>query len=43
MIKDVGVYKAMIEKWGIDFPKKTVIYGDSAGVIMVLGSDNSIL
>ena len=33
----VGVYKAMIEKWGADFPQKTVIYGDSAGVILVLG------
>lgn len=33
----IGIYKAMIEKWGIDFAKKTKIYGDSASVIMVLG------
>jgi hypothetical protein len=33
----VGVYKAMIEKWGVDFPQKTAIYGDSAGIILVLG------
>lgn len=33
----VGVYKAMIEKWGPDFMEKTKIAGDSAGVIFVLG------
>ena len=33
----IGVYKAMIEKWGADFPEKTTIYGDSAGIILVLG------
>ena len=38
----VGVYKAMIEKWGDDFHKKTMIYGDSAGVIMVLGITQKI-
>lgn len=38
----VGVYKAMIEKWGNDFPHKTNIYGDSAGLIMVLGITQQI-
>ena len=32
----IGVYQAMIDRWGADFPQKTVIYGDSAAVIIVL-------
>lgn len=33
----VGVYKAMLEIWGSDFASKTLLTGDSAGVIMVVG------
>lgn len=33
----VGVYKAMVEKWGDDFRHKTLITGDSAGSIFALG------
>jgi len=33
----VGVYKAMLEVWGSDFASKTLLTGDSAGVILVVG------
>ena len=32
-IIDVGVYKAMVDKWGPDFYKSTLICGGSAGAI----------
>jgi len=33
----IGVYKAMLEKWGPDFMDKTIICGDSVGVIFAIG------
>lgn len=38
----IGVYKAMVDKWGADFPQKTIIYGDSSGVLMVLAITRQI-
>lgn len=32
-----GVYSAMVEKWGKDFYKHTVLLGDSAGAIFAVG------
>jgi hypothetical protein len=34
---DVGVYIAMVEKWGPDFHKKVLMSGGSAGTIFALG------
>jgi hypothetical protein len=36
-VLDVGVYKGMLEKWGKDFMKHTVISGASAGTIIAVG------
>lgn len=32
-----GVYSAMVEKWGPDFYKHTILFGDSAGAIFSVG------
>jgi hypothetical protein len=33
----VGVYRAMLETWGADFAEKTLLAGDSAGIILTVG------
>lgn len=33
----IGVYRAMLEIWGSDFASKTLLTGDSAGIIFVIG------
>jgi hypothetical protein len=33
---DIGVYKGMLERWGPDFHKKTIIAGASAGVVLAV-------
>jgi hypothetical protein len=37
LCSDVGVFKAMVEIWGPDFYKKTMLCGGSAGTLFALG------